>query len=218
MSGGAQEHQRPQEPHPAQEIERLLAEIEHLPDPHARACAEELVRALVALYGAGLRRIVELLTAVESARASSPGVESRLLDLLISDELVAGLLLLHDLHPVPLEERVERALEEVRPVVRGHGAELMLLRVADGVVSLRLRGSCRGCPASMQYLRQRIEEAVYRVAPDLSGLEIEEGDEEAEMPARAGTPVPVVFIPRRRGGGSPAVVGTQKPGTSARGV
>nr|BBH94405.1 hypothetical protein KTA_26040 [Thermogemmatispora argillosa] len=218
MSGGAPEHQRRQEPHPAQEIERLLADIERLPDPHARAFAEELVRALVALYGEGLRRIVELLTAVESTRRLASAVAPPLLDLLTSDELVASLLLLHDLYPVPLKERVERALEELRPVVQGHGGELVLLSVADGVVSLRLSGSCRGCPASVQYLRQRIEEAVYRAAPDLSGLEIEEGDEEAGTPVRGKTPLPVVFVPRRRGGGgSPAGVGAEEPGTGARG-
>ncbi|GER82724.1 MAG: NifU family protein [Thermogemmatispora sp.] len=218
MSGDMQARQELQPPH---EIERLLAEIEQLPDPQMRAFAEELVRALVALYGEGLRRIVELLTAAESTRTLSPATGPRLLELLASDELVAGLLLLHDLHPVPLKERVERALEALRPVVRGHGGELALLRVADGVASLRLSGSCGGCPASLQYLRQRIEEAVYRAAPDLCGLEIEgigeaEGGTVEPMPSRAGTPLPVVFVPRRRGG-SLAAVATPQTGTGLRG-
>ncbi|MBX5458452.1 MAG: NifU family protein, partial [Thermogemmatispora sp.] len=198
MGSDAQERQRHQEPQPAAEIERLLAEIEELPDPQARALAEELVRALVALYGEGLRRIVELLTAVEGVHAPSSSSGQRLLDLLASDELVAGLLLLHDVHPVPLEKRVERALEELRPVVRGHGGELVLLRVVEGVAWLRLSGSCGGCSASLQYLRQRIEEAVYRAAPDLCGLEIEGIGEAAggtvePTPSRGGTPLPVVF-------------------------
>ncbi|RAQ96421.1 NifU family protein [Thermogemmatispora tikiterensis] len=213
MSSDAQARQGRQ---PAQEIERLLAEIEQLPDPQMRALAEELVRALVALYGEGLRRIVERLTAAEGTRTLFPAAGPRLLELLASDELVAGLLLLHDLHPVPLQERVERALEELRPVVRGHGGELVLLRVAEGVVWLRLTGSGSGCAASLQYLRQRIEEAVYRAAPDLCGLEIEEGDEVAGMPARGGTPVPVVFVPRRRGG-SLAAMATPQTETSLRG-
>jgi Fe-S cluster biogenesis protein NfuA len=218
MSGDMQARQELQ---PAHEIERLLAEIEQLPDPQVRALAEELVRALVALYGEGLRRIVELLTAAESTRTLSPAAGPRWLELLASDELVAGLLLLHDLHPVPLKERVERALEALRPVVRGHGGELVLLGVADGVASLRLSGSCGGCAASLQYLRQRIEEAVYCAAPDLCGLEIEgigeaEGGTVAPMPSRGGTPLPVVFVPRRRGG-SLAAVATPQTETGLRG-
>ncbi|WP_376796932.1 NifU family protein [Thermogemmatispora sp.] len=205
--------------HPAEEIERLLAEIEDLPDARGRALAEELVRSLLSLYGEGLRRMVELLSAAESSQRSSSG--THLLELLASDELVAALLLLHDLHPVPLRVRLEQALEELRPVVQGHGGELVLVDLAEGVLSLRLTGSCHGCPASLQYLRQRIEEAVYRVAPDLSGLEIEEGTEAAggtvgQRPPQGGRPVPMVFVPRRRAG-SPAPVTVQGTGGGARG-
>ncbi|WP_069804197.1 NifU family protein [Thermogemmatispora onikobensis] len=209
-----------QELHPAAEIERLLAEVESLPDLQARALAEELVRALLALYGEGLRRIVELLAAVDGSQTPAASSGGRLLDLLARDELVAALLLLHDVHPIPLRERLEQALAELRPVVRGHGGDLVLLGVADGVASLRLSGSCHGCAASLQYLRQRIEEAVYRVAPDLNGLEIEgiagaEGGTVGATPSRSRTPAPVVFVPRRRGS-SPAAIAAQESGTRVR--
>ncbi|WP_052887525.1 NifU family protein [Thermogemmatispora carboxidivorans] len=219
MGSDVQGRQGGQEPHPAAEIERLLAEVERLSDPQARALAEELIRALVALYGEGLRRIVELLAAVDGSQTSATSSGGRLLDLLARDELVAALLLLHDVHPVPLRERLEQALEEVRPVVRGYGGELELLHLTEGVASLRLSGGCRGCAASLQYLQQRIEEAVYRVAPDLNGLEIEgiaeaEGGTVEPSPSRSGTPVPVVFVPRRRGS-APVAVAAQERGTRA---
>ena len=66
----------------------------------------------------------------------------------VEDELVAHLLLLHGLHPVPVRERVRGALDEVRPYLVAHGGGVELLGVADGVVRLRLEGACNGCPSS----------------------------------------------------------------------
>ena len=110
-------------------VEALLADAEA--DPKA----VELVRAITELYGEGLARIV----------AMTPDPRE-----LARDELVAQLLVLHDLHPVPLEDRVRRALAEVG------GAELV--GIADGVVTLR------GCsPAA--------EAAIQRAAPDVERID-----------------------------------------------
>jgi hypothetical protein len=110
-------------------VEALLADAES--DPKAM----ELVRAITELYGEGLARIV----------AMTPDPRE-----LARDELVAQLLVLHDLHPVPLEDRVRRALAEV------NGVELV--GIADGVVTLR------GCnPAA--------EAAIQRAAPDVERID-----------------------------------------------
>ena len=87
-------------------IERLLAEAEAATGPTAWPRVEALVSAVVDLYGAGLERMLAC------ARAS---VESReeLDERLVRDDLLSSLLLLHDLHPVPLEERLTRALARV---------------------------------------------------------------------------------------------------------
>jgi Fe-S cluster biogenesis protein NfuA len=90
-----------------------------------------------------------------------------------ADGLVASLLLLHGLHPVDFGTRVRSALDSVRPLLRSHGGGVELLGVADGVVRLRLEGSCHGCPSSAQTLRDAIETALYEAAPDLAGLEVE---------------------------------------------
>jgi hypothetical protein len=103
-------------------IEALLEEVEGLP------AAVELVQGLLDLYGEGLGRIV----------ASDPTLVARL----DGDEVVTHLLLLHGLHPVPLEERVVGALDEVRPYLASHGGGVELLGVEEGVVRLRLQGSC----------------------------------------------------------------------------
>src|SRR3954447_5805985 len=74
----------------------------------ARERAEELVRLVVDLYGAGLER---LLGDVDHPRR----LGDHLLDRLAGDELVGGLLAVHGLHPDDVVTRVARALESVRP-------------------------------------------------------------------------------------------------------
>ena len=118
------------------------------------------------MYGAGLERIVgALLAAGEDGRAD----RGRAAD----DPLVATLLLIHDLHPVPLEERVQAALDSVRPYMESHGGNVELLSLEDGVARIRLRGSCSDCSASSVTLELAIKQALEEAAPDLDGLEVE---------------------------------------------
>jgi Fe-S cluster biogenesis protein NfuA len=119
-------------------------------DPRATAA----LQAVVELYGEALARIMA---------GADP----------LEDELVSHLLLLHDLHPVDVETRVARALEEVRPYLGSHGGGVELLGVADGVVRLRLDGTCNGCPSSRVTLSSAIEEAVLRAAPEVERVEAE---------------------------------------------
>ena len=108
----------------------------------ARHRAEELVRLVTDLYGAGLERLLDIV--YESGR-----LDAEVLDALAADELVASLLLVHDLHPYDVRTRVQRALDGVRPYLGSHGGDVELLGVSDdGVVHLQLLGSCEGCPSS----------------------------------------------------------------------
>jgi Fe-S cluster biogenesis protein NfuA/nitrite reductase/ring-hydroxylating ferredoxin subunit len=138
-------------------VEGLLDEIEALPNPAGREKGLEVVQALVELYGEGLFRIMDQLS--DQARAA-----------LASDELVEHLLLLHDLHPVPLEERVQGALEEVRPYLDSHGGGVEVIAIEDDVVRLRLQGSCSGCPSSTVTLKLAIEDAIHKAAPDVAEI------------------------------------------------
>lgn len=152
----------------AERLELLLEEIAALPDPGARERMEELVGMLLDLYGDAMARIVELAERAEAEHGSEGLVQA-----LADDDLVAPLLLLHGLHPVPLEARVARALDEVRPYLRSHGGNVELLDIAEGVARLRLQGSCHGCPSSAMTLKLAIEDAIYKAAPDLDRLEVE---------------------------------------------
>ena len=140
-------------------IESLLEEIEELPDPVARDRCTEVVGALLDLYGEGLARIVERMAAPEA---------------LVEDELIAHLLLLHGIHPVPVEARVHGALEEVRPYLQSHGGNVELVSLRDGVLRLRLEGSCSGCPSSAATLTLAVEDAVRKAAPEIERIEEEQ--------------------------------------------
>jgi Fe-S cluster biogenesis protein NfuA len=135
-------------------VEALLDTVETFPPPQ-REVATELVQALLDMYGEGLSRIV----------AAGP--------VPVEDELVAHLLLLHGLHPVPLHERVIGALDEVRPYLVAHGGGVELVGVDEGVVRLRLEGACNGCPSSALTLKSAVEEAISRAAPDVERIEAE---------------------------------------------
>jgi Fe-S cluster biogenesis protein NfuA/nitrite reductase/ring-hydroxylating ferredoxin subunit len=97
----------------------------------------------------------------------------RIFEALAEDELVSHLLLLHGLHPLDVETRVVRALEEVRPYLQSHGGNVELLGIEGGLARVRLQGSCDGCPSSTVTLKLAIEEAVLKAAPDLEGIEAE---------------------------------------------
>ncbi len=140
------------------DVERLLEEVESLPDPLAREKSTEMVAALLELYGTGLERIVEEIAARD---------DGELAQALAADELVAHLLLLHGLHPVPLEGRVMQALGEVRPYLESHGGNVELLAVEGAAVHLRMEGSCSGCPSSAMTLKLAIENAIRKAAPEI---------------------------------------------------
>lgn len=145
-------------------VEALLEEVDSLADPAARDKATECVAALLDLYGEGLARIVEQV----SERDSDGMAEA-----FAGDELIAHLLLLHGLHPIPLEARVRGALEEVTPYLESHGGGVELVGVDGGVARLRLQGSCSGCPSSTMTLKLAIEDAIQKAAPDIEGIDAE---------------------------------------------
>lgn len=143
-------------------VEQLLDEVAAA-DPVAAQAAEHLVGELLGLYGAGLERVLSIVD--ESAPSALPR--------LARDPMVAGLLALHDLHPVDVHARVERALDEVRPYLGSHGGDVELVGVEDDVVRLRLTGSCNGCGASATTLETAVEGAVREAAPEIERLDVE---------------------------------------------
>jgi Fe-S cluster biogenesis protein NfuA/nitrite reductase/ring-hydroxylating ferredoxin subunit len=133
----------------------------------ARERSEELVRLVADLYGAGIERVLDLL--YDAGR-----LDDVALDALAGDQLVAGLLLVHGLHPHDVTTRVAKALDDVRPYLGSHGGDVELVDVnEEGVVRLRLLGSCDGCPSSSVTLKLAVEGAVEAAAPEVTRIVVE---------------------------------------------
>ena len=146
-------------------IEELLASLRSRGGAAADT-AEELVRLLVGMYGDGLAAIMAAL-----AEEGEPG--RAIIDRLTADPLVEGLLLLHGLHPLDVDARIQRALDQVRPYLGSHAGGVQYLGVTDGVARLRLEGSCHGCPSSTVTVRLAIEGAVQDAAPEVTEVVVE---------------------------------------------
>ena len=69
------------------------------------------------------------------------------------------------------EAAVAAALEEVRPIVESHGGELEVTSIADGVVKVRMKGTCDGCPSSSATLTFGVEESLKKHWPGFRRLE-----------------------------------------------
>ena len=95
------------------------------------------------------------------------------MDRLAADPLVEGLLLLHGLHPLDVDARIQRALDQVRPYLGSHAGGVQYLGVSDGVARLRLEGSCHGCPSSTVTVQLAIEGAVQDAAPEVTEVVVE---------------------------------------------
>jgi Fe-S cluster biogenesis protein NfuA/nitrite reductase/ring-hydroxylating ferredoxin subunit len=150
-----------------QRVQDLQARLEATSDAATREVADQLVSAVVQMYGAGLERIVELLAGAGASDAGRQIAAS-----LSEDALVSTLLLIHDLHPVPLADRVQAALDSVRPYMESHGGNVELISLEHGVATIHLRGSCSDCSASAVTLELAIKQALEEAAPDLDALEV----------------------------------------------
>lgn len=154
-------------------LDEVLGQLELVPGATA-ALGVEAVQALSQVYGEALARVLDMV-------AGTPA----LLEAFDRDELLRHLMVLHGLHPRPLAERVEAALERVRPYLRSHGGDVSLVGVTGDVARVVLTGHCDGCSSSTATMQTAISEAVLAVAPELARVEAEP----ATAPAH---PAPVI--------------------------
>jgi Fe-S cluster biogenesis protein NfuA len=150
-----------------EKIQTLLAYFEQQTNPEIHEQATELLRALMDLHSDCLGHIISAITDRGDA-----GKE--ILNDLAEDESVSGLLILYGLHPLPLQERVTRAIDELGKTLKSHNASVELVAVDDGVVRLRLTANGGGCHSSPATLKELINEKLLGVAPDLAEVAIEE--------------------------------------------
>jgi Fe-S cluster biogenesis protein NfuA/nitrite reductase/ring-hydroxylating ferredoxin subunit len=183
-------------------VEELLGILASSGDSRLAPAAEELVSLLVGLYGDGLGRIVTVLGEEGDAGA-------QMLARIADDPLVGSLLLLHDLHPMDVDARIQLALDRVRPYLGSHAGGVEYLGVTDGVARLRLEGSCNGCPSSTVTVQLAIQGAVEGAAPEVTEVVVE-GMTTAPEPS-------LLQIGRRPDDGLPPAAGALASGGLASG-
>lgn len=66
-----------------------------------------------------------------------------------------------------MREKVEQALDKIRPALRADGGDVELVDVENGVVQVKLTGACGGCPMSQMTLKMGIERALKKDIPDI---------------------------------------------------
>jgi Fe-S cluster biogenesis protein NfuA len=136
-------------------LEDLLGRLEQIPGV-AAAIGLDAARELAEVYGEALARVMDHLAGVPSAR-----------DAAAADDLIGHLLVLHGIHPQPVEERVTRALDGIRPAL--HGGDVRLAGIADGIARVELSGG--GCPSSASTVELAVRETVLAAAPELRDVQ-----------------------------------------------
>ncbi|MFD4658574.1 thioredoxin [Kitasatospora sp. NPDC058444] len=144
--------------------QRIQQALDDLAGSGAEQAGEQLVRELMEFYGQGLARMV-------------PALPPPALERMLDDPAVAGLLLLHDLHPEDLPARIDRALAALSERVEVTGFD-----PATGV--LRLRRTATGCGCG----EQDVAAVLACHAPEVTAVELERAPQLLQIGTRPPQP------------------------------
>lgn len=70
-----------------------------------------------------------------------------------------------------MKEKVQEALDKIRPMLQADGGDVELVDIEDGVVKVRLQGACAGCPMSQMTLKNGIEKILKKEIPEVKSVE-----------------------------------------------
>jgi nitrite reductase/ring-hydroxylating ferredoxin subunit/Fe-S cluster biogenesis protein NfuA len=143
------------------DIERLETIFETW-DETPRAAAQAYRRSIEALNGEALRRLVRALKSDAAALAAMKSA--------VADEVVYAVLRRHDIVKPSLNERLENALDGVRPMLASHGGDVELIKVAAPAIEVRFTGACDGCPASALTFHAGVKKAVQDSCPEITEI------------------------------------------------
>ena len=130
--------------------------------PPPTLAAHAYRQAIDALHAEALRRLVRGLRGAPEAAAA--------LREAASDEIVYAVLRHHGILKPSIAERVEAALETVRPVLAAHGGDVELVRVEPPQVAIRMTGACDNCPASRLTIDAAVKTAVRAACPEITDI------------------------------------------------
>jgi Fe-S cluster biogenesis protein NfuA len=137
-------------------LDEQLAQLENTPGPIGEL-ALSAVSGLAEIYGQALARTLDL-------------VDPTLVERMLGDELIGHLLVLHGIHPSPIEYRTSRVIEGLRAALSARGVEIELAGIEQGVAILRL--SLKGCGTSAASIEQAVRDALLSGVPELSAVTI----------------------------------------------
>ena len=156
-------------------VGELAEELLSHPDPAVARKVEEMLDWVDAFHREGLGRLVEMI---------GNWTGEIVLESVARDEITGTFLATYDLGELPpsdtgAADAVAEALEEIRPYVESHGGTISVDSIVDGVVKVRMLGSCDGCPSSAATLTVGVEQALREHWPNFRRLEVIDPDEEA---------------------------------------
>lgn len=147
--------------HLAGDIERLEMIFEGWEET-PRGAARAYGRAIEALHGEALRRLIAALKRDPAALAAMKTA--------VTDEVVYSVLRRHGIVKASLTERVETALESIRPMLASHGGDVELVSVTPPAIEVRFTGACDGCPASQLTFHAGVKKAVEDACPEITEI------------------------------------------------
>lgn len=160
-----------------EKMEELIESVERL-DQSARDTVFELLDGIDTLHRLALGEL-------------AAGIDPATLDRLRADDPAVAWLF--DAYGIGIDQRAaaEEALQQVLPYVHSHGGDVAVLEAVDGVVRLRLSGSCSGCTASEVTITESIETALREHVAGFTHVEVEEDPEATPHPPPGPTPVQI---------------------------
>jgi nitrite reductase/ring-hydroxylating ferredoxin subunit/Fe-S cluster biogenesis protein NfuA len=101
----------------------------------------------------------------------------------VTDELVYAVLRRYELVKPSLQERVETALDGVRPMLATHGGDVQLVRVLPpAAIEVRFTGACEACPASVTTFTLGVKKALADACPEITDVRQVKGLSSAPLP------------------------------------
>ena len=151
----------PNSPASSRDIERLET-IFATWDETPQAAVRRLQARVEELNGEAIRRLIRALKADPAALAAMKNA--------LADEVVYAVLRRHGSSSRASNERVETALDAVRPMLASHGGDVELVEVAPPAVEVRFTGACDGCPASALTFHAGVKKAVQDACPEITEI------------------------------------------------
>ena len=148
------------------DIEALVAVAETWDEP-ARKGARARAEAIDALNAEAFRRLIRHLQGVEGMASALRSAAS--------DEVVYAVLRRHGILRPSLFERVDEALNSVRPMLASHGGDAELVSVDEAAATVRFLGACDGCPASALTFYAGVKKAIQEQVPQITEVKQAKG-------------------------------------------